>query len=678
MTRSRNRGKVAQKTTSAVNKETVKYDNKSKSEINKILSAVEKAGRTSSVVDLIRKGQIDAAMHLTVKTINDAGMKFASGDILGAGIALNNIYNPTSQIMKDIPENSLRVKEKSVKESKPHDKTGAPPTHVHVKKGQPYADRQGFVPQKGKSSKPALKSSVPQIYGAPVPNPSVASSSKGLLGKSHASSGSAAGINYPVSVNWQAPSIRTTKAKDGSMMCVISGRDYVADIVGSEGYVVYSLKMNPGLSSVFAWLSGFARKYSMFKWTQLEAVLESLLATAVSGDWFMNAEYNVTSPIPASVREFVSNATTRSQKVYLPIFLYPMNTGAMNEALERHYVRTMDLINAEDDIKTYDPALLRIAFDDLDPSLTGVTLGRLYMQYSCEFYIPHTDDRQDASEDTWMVRYENDTGLEPFNIFDPADLQTSEDFPLGDLDLLATNANQLIFPTPGYYQLCLMWFGEDPGAELFVVDYGEGTTALVETTNVLMLESSERPGPPVVQVTASANIYDVFVENADQVVMFAVGGGIITRMGIGVSRGTTILAPQPVNGFEAIEMFSDKRPMKRVLGTANEMRYVSAKETSPNNSSLRLVELLDCKGRPIHGGKHARRITEIVPGGEKKSTASSDTWQDVEAKSGPDHGTSKLIAIPLTDLKPAKPPGDEGKKPERSERLSTTSRPVVR
>jgi hypothetical protein len=170
---------------------------------------------------------------------------------------------------------------------------------------------------------------------------------------------------------------RMTAGFDGA---TISHREFIADITGSELFGLTSFEINPGLSSLFPWLSNIAVNYETFKFTKLQFHYETAVSTTTGGSILLAVDYDAADAPPVNKREMMSYASaTRSAAWQESTF--NCRPSDLCKFVKERYVRSK---TENGDIKTYDVGNFFIATQ----GTPAAEMGELYVSYTVQLHTP--------------------------------------------------------------------------------------------------------------------------------------------------------------------------------------------------------------------------------------------------------------------------------------------------
>lgn len=200
----------------------------------------------------------------------------------------------------------------------------------------------------------------------------------------------------------------------------LAKKEFVTSInsTGSADFSVLSFSLNPGLRSVFQWLSQLGMNYTEYEMVQCvfhyEPVVSAMSVSSVGslGNVILSSNYNAGEPkfeTLAAMLEY--SGTVRgniSQNIYYGVECDP----AKNTNNSELYVRA-GAVPGNQDIKTYDLAKFQIGLSGIPTEYTaGTQLGMLWVEYRIVFRKPriYTGMGKSILQDSfWASRYQTAT-----------------------------------------------------------------------------------------------------------------------------------------------------------------------------------------------------------------------------------------------------------------------------
>lgn len=183
-----------------------------------------------------------------------------------------------------------------------------------------------------------------------------------------------------------AGSPQIDRRKDGSIRVV--HKEYVTDLLGSTSnfVVLTTLQINPGLSSVFPWLSQLAALFEGYRFHRLRFSYETDAPTSAGGTQMMAMDYDAADNVPTTKQEILSMRGAVKAATW-ENFTFSANPKDMYTMGPRKYVRTTTLTGV--DIKTYDVGNFFQAAGGQASS--ALVYGELFVEYDVELFDPQTN-----------------------------------------------------------------------------------------------------------------------------------------------------------------------------------------------------------------------------------------------------------------------------------------------
>jgi hypothetical protein len=170
---------------------------------------------------------------------------------------------------------------------------------------------------------------------------------------------------------------RMNRTANGITIC---HREYFADIVGpaSASFAASSYPVNPGVGTLFPWLSSIATQFEKYRFRSLRFEYLARCATSNAGTLILAVDMDASDPIPAtksqvcSYRSFLDIVPWESASFNVP-------TADLNRIC---YVRGGNISGT--DIKLYDVANLMICTQ----GCATAALGEAFVEYDVELLTP--------------------------------------------------------------------------------------------------------------------------------------------------------------------------------------------------------------------------------------------------------------------------------------------------
>lgn len=184
-----------------------------------------------------------------------------------------------------------------------------------------------------------------------------------------------------------APSAQTRVMKglqgtpDQSIL--VRRREYVGDILGSVTYSNTSFNCNPGLASLFPWLSQIAPSYDQHSEISLAFLFEPEQASTATGAVILSFDYDATDPAPVDKVSALETKDSVRAAPWVPCRLQLNPSDLKRRCAEALFVRTGTVTNT--DIKTYDLGVLNVSTVG---QASTATVGELWVEYTIRLSVP--------------------------------------------------------------------------------------------------------------------------------------------------------------------------------------------------------------------------------------------------------------------------------------------------
>lgn len=186
---------------------------------------------------------------------------------------------------------------------------------------------------------------------------------------------------------------------------IVRHREYICDLTASTSFNCQTFPVNPGIPSIFPWLSQVASSYEeyefrglMFEFKSLssDALLSSATSTAL-GFVAMATQYNPTNP-PFSDKKLLENYEYSNSRKPSECFIHPVECKRRLNVDTHLYIRTGSVPSGEDP-KFYDLGVLNVAVGGCQAS--GGVLGELWVTYEVELFHPKYSLNGESLCDHW-------------------------------------------------------------------------------------------------------------------------------------------------------------------------------------------------------------------------------------------------------------------------------------
>lgn len=185
--------------------------------------------------------------------------------------------------------------------------------------------------------------------------------------------------------------VRDVQSGNGNRTVVFE--EYVQDIITSGTTLAFSaasFPLQPGVSTLFAWLADQAINYQEYRFRKISFRFETDQSTGIAGKVMYAFSPDAGDPIPVNKQEMLEYGVKGKCAVWQE-FEMPV---PLNEALGvKRFIRSGNLA-ANLDIKTYDLGLLFVATQGV--VATSANVGELYVKYEVELLTPVVQSLQAA------------------------------------------------------------------------------------------------------------------------------------------------------------------------------------------------------------------------------------------------------------------------------------------
>jgi len=171
----------------------------------------------------------------------------------------------------------------------------------------------------------------------------------------------------------------------GDLRVRVKYREYVQDITGSVAFALQQFNINPGLSTLFPWLSTLASMFESYKFNRLNLLFRSSSPSAQAGKTFLAVDWDVLDSAPASKQAMMQERTKADANVWLDLNLGSDSADLLKFGVQR-YVRTGSA-PVGSDLKTYDVGMLNVASQGVT---NAPVIGELWVEYDVDLITPNT------------------------------------------------------------------------------------------------------------------------------------------------------------------------------------------------------------------------------------------------------------------------------------------------
>jgi hypothetical protein len=204
--------------------------------------------------------------------------------------------------------------------------------------------------------------------------------------------GSISGMgDYQVSQNsiLSNPNGPPTFRTDGSGSIMISHREFIGNVSGSEEFELQSWNFNPGLRELFPWASAIAQRYEQYIPRGAVVEFKSTSATALNstntalGTVILSTNYDVTDPVFSSKMQMTNYEFTTTCKPSESM-LHPIECDPAKNFAEMLYTRSGPVDDGTD-LRFNDLGRVQLATEGMQAS---AIIGELWISYEIELVRP--------------------------------------------------------------------------------------------------------------------------------------------------------------------------------------------------------------------------------------------------------------------------------------------------
>jgi len=186
-------------------------------------------------------------------------------------------------------------------------------------------------------------------------------------------------VTAPVSMGYRpGPMGKPVMTKSANGPMIICHKEYVTDVIATAVYTPVSFNINPGLATLFPWLSTVASSFEKYKFRYCRFVYEPECSTATGGSLMMSVDLDALDPMPLSKVAIMAVKDAQRSP------LWSSCVTMIPESVVELYVRSGNPPTTSD-LKTYDAGKLTVATSGAAPAGPA---GELYVEYCVELHVP--------------------------------------------------------------------------------------------------------------------------------------------------------------------------------------------------------------------------------------------------------------------------------------------------
>lgn len=162
-------------------------------------------------------------------------------------------------------------------------------------------------------------------------------------------------------------------------------REFIRDVHGSEEFVSTLYQINPGLPTMFPWLSVVAAQYESYLFRSLKFCYETQKSASTSGSVMLAVDFDAADDAPTNKQVMMSYHNAVRASVWNEC-IFRGDARDLKKFGVQRYIRSGN-IAANLDIKTYDVGNLIVATQGEENTSA---IGELYVEYEIELITPQT------------------------------------------------------------------------------------------------------------------------------------------------------------------------------------------------------------------------------------------------------------------------------------------------
>lgn len=168
---------------------------------------------------------------------------------------------------------------------------------------------------------------------------------------------------------------------------IVRHRELTVDVQGAAAgsFTVANLYLNPGNQVMFPWLSKIAENFERYNFRKLKLKYIPSCPTTSTGQVGFCFDYDLTDPVPTSIKAFTINKDAKIGQVYAPLVAV-FSTKDINGVAKSYYVsQDTSSINTKDPKLSF-PARLFAMTNGFQTDYFKA--GQLWVDYEVEFTLP--------------------------------------------------------------------------------------------------------------------------------------------------------------------------------------------------------------------------------------------------------------------------------------------------
>jgi hypothetical protein len=305
----------------------------------------------------------------------------------------------------------------------------------------------------------------------------------------------------------------------------------VASIPGSTTFVPqFTIPLNPGLASVFPWLSPQAIQYQRYRCNRLRVIYVAFSPTSVAGDVLLAPIYDASQPVTGSTeQQLSSNKNSVEDNIFKRIEI-DLNVSALHGGATTKWVRPCAQFG---DIKTFDMGNLVVGTNNC---ANTNAIGKLFFEYDFDFFDPQSGPSP-SSFPSQTSSFSLHNGDQSFTNSVPAVIAW-DTVQTGDaLKWFSTNSSGTFTPPAGCYRFHCFFTSRDSANENFtttiaLLKNGAGLTPNVSSSCTETYGAANGYMQTVLHGIVALNGTDTFAIQADIIGAAGTLRGVVDRCGL--------------------------------------------------------------------------------------------------------------------------------------------------
>jgi len=180
-----------------------------------------------------------------------------------------------------------------------------------------------------------------------------------------------------------------TPDQNGIGIKPFSHREMICDINQTVDWTLRSYDINPGLDDLFPWLSGVATHFERYCLLALEIEYKPRCPTIAGGGISIAIDYDTADAPPPDAKRMESYAGCVSDSIWAKTRMKASSTILRERQRQHLFVRAG---RQDADQRLSDLGRLYIATSGANPDNDGMHAGRLFVNYTVQFFTPQLED----------------------------------------------------------------------------------------------------------------------------------------------------------------------------------------------------------------------------------------------------------------------------------------------